>query len=180
MPYHDHEVRCCKKLQCSSMPGAREDVSGLYHPVFGEELHEPEYGELVGFSFYLKSPGNMRLKVKRSQTAWAKPSCIVQPRRSSEVQQVIRILTRRNYPFAIRSGGHMPSPLAANINNGVLIDMAMFNGVDYDATKNEARVGAGQRWESVYNALDAYNVTVVGGRVLDVGVGGLILGCEYC
>ncbi|CAD6593166.1 MAG: hypothetical protein ASARMPRED_007094 [Alectoria sarmentosa] len=51
-----------------------------------------------------------------------------------------------------------------------------FNGVSYDATKNVATVGAGQRWDNVYNQLDPHNVTVVGGRVLDVGVGGLVLG----
>ena len=73
----------------------------------------------------------------------------------------------------------MPSPLAANINNGVLIDMAKFNGVSYDAVRNEAKVGAGQRWGNVYDALDPYNVTVVGGRVLDVGVGGFILGSWF-
>lgn len=73
----------------------------------------------------------------------------------------------------------MPFPLAANINDGVLIDMALMNGVSYDAAHSEARVGAGQRWRDVYHALDSYKVTVVGGRVLDVGVGGLILGCEY-
>lgn len=28
----------------------------------------------------------------------------------------------------------------------------------------------------MYTALDRHNVTVVGGRVLDVGVGGLVLG----
>ena len=72
----------------------------------------------------------------------------------------------------------MPSPLAANINNGVLIDMSLFNGVTYDTTKNVATVGAGQRWRNVYDHLDPYNVTVVGGRVLDVGVGGLTLGSE--
>lgn len=72
----------------------------------------------------------------------------------------------------------MPSPLAANINNGVLIDMSMFDGVTYDAANNVATVGAGQRWSNLYNQLDPHNVTVVGGRVLDVGVGGLILGGE--
>ena len=72
----------------------------------------------------------------------------------------------------------MPSPLAANINDGVLIDMSMFNGVKYDAANSLATVGAGQKWESVYDQLDPYNVTVVGGRVLDVGVGGLTLGSE--
>lgn len=37
-------------------------------------------------------------------------------------------------------------------------------------------MGSGLRWGEVYNQLDDFNVTVVGGRVLDVGVGGLILG----
>ena len=72
----------------------------------------------------------------------------------------------------------MPSPLAANINNGVLIDMSMFKGVTYNAANSVATVGAGQRWGDVYNQLDPHNVTVAGGRVLDVAVGGLILGCE--
>lgn len=76
----------------------------------------------------------------------------------------------------MRSGGHSPSPGAANINNGVLIDMSQFNQVTYDAANSLAIVGAGQTWSNVYNTLDQYNVTVVGGRVLDVGVGGLVLG----
>ena len=73
----------------------------------------------------------------------------------------------------------MPSPLGANINNGVLIDMSMFKGVIYDADKSVAIVGAGQTWGDVYNQLDPHNVTVVGGRVLDVGVAGLTLGGEF-
>ena len=89
---------------------------------------------------------------------------------------MVRLLTDRHVPFAVRSGGHLPSPLGANINDGILIDMSMFKGVAYDATNNVAKVGAGQRWKTVYDALDAYNVTVVGGRVVDVGVAGLTLG----
>ena len=75
----------------------------------------------------------------------------------------------------------MPSPGAANINNGVLIDMSQFNQVVYDSVRSLATIGAGQQWENVYSQLDQFNVTVVGGRVLDVGVGGLILGsgCSY-
>ena len=114
----------------------------------------------------------------RSETAWAKPSCIVRPPDTPKLQQAVRILTSHHAPFAIRSGGHMPSPLAANINNGALIDMSMFNDVIYDAANNVAKVGAGQRWGDVYKRLDPHNVTVVGGRVLDVGVAGLTLGCE--
>ena len=73
----------------------------------------------------------------------------------------------------------MPSPLAANINDGILIDMSSFKGFSYDAAKSVVTVGTGQKWRDVYTQLDLYNRTVVGGRVLDVGVGGLILGCKF-
>lgn len=54
--------------------------------------------------------------------------------------------------------------------------MSKFNNTYYDATNNRVQIGAGMKWTDVYRSLDRYNVTVVGGRVLDVGVGGLILG----
>ena len=112
----------------------------------------------------------------RSATAWAKPSCIFQPSNEAELQRAIQVLTSQDVMFAICSGGHSPSPLAANISNGILIDMSLFDTLSYDAAANVAIVGAGQRWANVYAHLDQGNVTVVGGRVLDVGVGGLTQG----
>ncbi|KAI1657067.1 FAD-binding domain-containing protein [Daldinia decipiens] len=111
-----------------------------------------------------------------SQTAWKTPTCIFQPESVEDLQTVIPKLADANVSFAVRSGGHSPSPGAANIDQGVLIDLSRFNSVDYDAENNVANIGAGQKWENVYKQLDQFNVTVVGGRVLDVGVGGLILG----
>ncbi len=73
----------------------------------------------------------------------------------------------------------MPSPLAANINDGILIDMSLFTGISYDPRSHVATIGTGQIWRNVYSHLEQYNVTVVGGRVLEVGVGGLILGCTW-
>lgn len=37
-------------------------------------------------------------------------------------------------------------------------------------------LGPGLRWGDVYNALDSYGVSLIGGRIPQVGVGGLILG----
>ncbi|PYH43915.1 FAD-binding oxidoreductase [Aspergillus saccharolyticus JOP 1030-1] len=111
-----------------------------------------------------------------SATAWAKPSCIVQPRQIADLQAIVRLVTRDQVPFAIRSGGHMPSPLGANINRGVLIDMSGFNSFLYNSTSTLATVGMGQTWLTVYEGLEVYNRTAVGGRVPEVGVGGLLLG----
>ncbi|KAL8867990.1 MAG: hypothetical protein Q9174_005292 [Haloplaca sp. 1 TL-2023] len=133
---------------------------------FRNGTHLPSYGDYL------------RLSTENwSATAWAKPACIIQPRKTKDLQQVVRTLTSQNISFAIRSGGHMPSPGAANIDDGVLVDMSSFREVSYNATDNTARVGPGQTWGGVYAHLDEYNVTVVGGRVLEVGVGGLVLGC---
>ncbi|KAI2620981.1 putative FAD-binding oxidoreductase [Hypomontagnella submonticulosa] len=111
-----------------------------------------------------------------SHTVWAKPSCIIQPSDAKELSYVVSTVVDWNVKFAVRSGGHSVVPGAANINGGVLIDLVKFNTVEYDAAKKVAVVGTGLRWKEVYTALDPYNVTVVGGRVLDVGVGGLTLG----
>lgn len=112
-----------------------------------------------------------------SQTAWKLPTCIVLPTTTAETQEVVKILVANNVSFAIRSGGHSPNPFDANINDGVLISTEMLNNqVSYDPSTNSVSFGTGLRWDTVYSALDPYNVTLVGGRVMTVGVGGLILG----
>ncbi|TGJ87169.1 hypothetical protein E0Z10_g1588 [Xylaria hypoxylon] len=110
------------------------------------------------------------------QTAWASPTCVIQPTTAHQVSRAIRYLSQSGVHFAIRSGGHSPAPLGANINDGVLFDMSGFNSVEYDAQLGVAIVGTGMRWGEVYRHLDQYNVTVVGGRIVEVGVGGLTLG----
>ena len=99
----------------------------------------------------------------------------MQPTTAEEVQQIVELLVPNEVPFAIRSGGHSPSPGAANINNGVLIDLAALNEITYDASSGTVTVGAGNKWGDVYKALDPYKVTAVGARDLDVGVGGFLL-----
>ncbi|KAK4248354.1 hypothetical protein C7999DRAFT_13716 [Corynascus novoguineensis] len=111
-----------------------------------------------------------------SQTSWQKPSCIATPQSVSQVQSIFLTLRRENVPFAVRSGGHSPAPFDSNINTGVLISLAKLNGMSYDEVRQTATIGPGARWGQVYAALDPFNVTVVGGRVGDVGVGGLVLG----
>src|SRR5438045_2490064 len=60
----------------------------------------------------------------RSQAAWKHPSCIFQPAVAHDLEIVIPMLGQADVHFAIRSGGHMPAPGFANIDNGVLIDMS--------------------------------------------------------
>ncbi|CAG8949541.1 hypothetical protein HYFRA_00007773 [Hymenoscyphus fraxineus] len=111
-----------------------------------------------------------------SQVAWRKPTCIITPATTTDLQSIVRMLTEFNQKFAIRSGGHSTAQEAANIDDGVLVDMSLIKEVTYNAAKNTVVVASGNRWGDVYKILDPFNVTAVGARIMDVGVGGSILG----
>jgi FAD/FMN-containing dehydrogenase len=50
------------------------------------------------------------------------------------------------------------------------------NKIEVSKDRKSATYGAGLRWADVYSALEKEGLMVVGGRVADVGVGGLTLG----
>ena len=106
------------------------------------------------------------------------PTCFFHPFTPAEIATALPILSTSSCPFAVKSGGHGIWGGLANIQDGVSIDLAEFNGVDVDGGKQGtvARVGVGMKWEDVYNFLGARGLAVVGGRWGSVGVGGLTLG----
>ena len=110
------------------------------------------------------------------------PSCVVSPTNSKDVSSIVNILTEaRNGSedapmLSIRSGGHAPLPGAANNNGGVTIDMRGLANVKVSPGRNMVSVGAGAIWSDVYDRLVPMNLTVLGARVADLGVGGLLTG----
>ena len=54
--------------------------------------------------------------------------------------------------------------------------MSRFNHLSYDTEAQTADIGAGLRWDAVYELLNPKGVTVLGGRTSGVGVAGFILG----
>jgi FAD/FMN-containing dehydrogenase len=82
--------------------------------------------------------------------------------------------------FAVRSGGHSPNPGFSSVQeSGLLIDLKKLNQVSVSEDKKVASLGPGGRWGDVYEALDPYGVSVIGGRIPQVGVAGAILGGVY-
>ena len=73
-------------------------------------------------------------------------------------------------------GGHGAFKGASNIPGGITIDLQLLNAITVSSDKSTTRVGPGNRWTDVYNALTPQGLSVVGGRVAEIGVGGLILG----
>ncbi|KAF4539823.1 FAD binding domain containing protein [Lasiodiplodia theobromae] len=109
------------------------------------------------------------------------PWCLVQPLNTEEVSKIVATLVTASKEdhecrFAVRSGGHMTWAGAANIDDGVTIDLSYMNSTTYHAENSTAAILPGARWESVYATLDALNVSSPGGRCNVPGVGGLVTG----
>lgn len=56
------------------------------------------------------------------------------------------------------------------------MDLRELNSVKLSQDGHSVSVGAGATWDAVYSLLDPLNLSVVGGRVAGVGVGGLTIG----
>ena len=59
---------------------------------------------------------------------------------------------------------------------GIHIAMSNFNRLQHNEDTATVDIGAGLRWDNVYDLLNPKGYTVVGGRVRGVGVAGFILG----
>ena len=75
----------------------------------------------------------------------------------------------------MKGGGHTANP-GFSSTEGVHITMTRFNDVVYNANSGTADIGAGLAGDAVYEALEPYNVSILGGRVRDVGIAGFTLG----
>ncbi|KAK0634024.1 putative oxidoreductase [Immersiella caudata] len=122
-----------------------------------------------------------------AQQSEVAPLCVVSPTTTEDVSEVIKALVgtlgslgnpeeRATCRFAVRSGGHSTVPGSVNSDGGVTVDLRALDGVEVSEDKKTARIGVGARWGAVYQYLEEFGLAVAGGRVSDVGVGGLTLG----
>ncbi|EWY81956.1 hypothetical protein FOYG_16161 [Fusarium oxysporum NRRL 32931] len=106
------------------------------------------------------------------EQAQCKPHCIIQPCKSQELSDVMRILRNTGSPFGVKSGGHGRLAGESSVSSGVLIDLKRLDKVELSADKTSCKVGPGNNWKSVYGHLNPQGLMVVGGRASTVGVGG--------
>ncbi|KAI3047264.1 hypothetical protein CBS147352_6895 [Aspergillus niger] len=104
------------------------------------------------------------------------PACVFQPASTVEVAVGLLLSELTLCPFAVKSGGHAAFAGASNIQDGLTIDLVGLNSTALSRNSTIASVGAGNRWLDVYDWLDPMGLSVIGGRVSDIGVGGLTLG----
>ena len=73
---------------------------------------------------------------------------------------------------------HTPFKGAATLDQGVVIDLSRLPSAGLSRDGKTMTVSPARRWDDLYEELDPLNLTVIGGRVAGVGVGGLVLGCK--
>ncbi|ORX90094.1 FAD-binding domain-containing protein [Basidiobolus meristosporus CBS 931.73] len=112
-----------------------------------------------------------------SETAEVHSAAVVRPKTSQDLSNIIKLASSYGIDFAVVSGGHNND--GASSTKGLLIDLSQFNQVQLSGDKKTVTVGAGLRWGAVYKQLTPHNISLVGGRVSSVGVGGFTLGGGY-
>lgn len=65
---------------------------------------------------------------------------------------------------------------SSSIDSGFVIDLRDMNRVDVFPEEHRVTLGPGSVWQHVYSTLAPYNLTVVGGRINEIGVGGFLAG----
>ncbi|KEY69603.1 hypothetical protein S7711_06230 [Stachybotrys chartarum IBT 7711] len=130
--------------------------------------------------FYPGSPGyEAQLESYFTPQAMAvQPACFVRPKSVDDVAVTIRALglSAQDGSVAIRSGGHTWFAASNSAPGGITVDLRALRSFDVSGDMSSISVGPGVTWDTIYNRLDPLGVSVAGGRVAGVGVGGLTLG----
>ncbi|KAL3456704.1 hypothetical protein BJX64DRAFT_296469 [Aspergillus heterothallicus] len=107
-----------------------------------------------------------------------RPSCVFVPAVDSDVSILVLLAQLTAGPYAVKCGGHAAFAGASSSPGGITVALHDLNEVTLSHDRRIATVGSGYIWEHVYAALEPYGLAVVGGRLTDPGVGGLITGGE--
>ncbi|KAI5462641.1 FAD binding domain-containing protein [Mariannaea sp. PMI_226] len=108
--------------------------------------------------------------------AEVRPYCIFKPSKPADVSVVVLLSRLTQCPFAAKSGGHAAFAGASNIEGGITISFEKLNQIKLSSDKKIASVQPGNTWQRVYSELSKSDLSVIGGRVSHIGVGGLTTG----
>lgn len=104
-----------------------------------------------------------------------RPAIIARSVDAADVISAVQIARESDLPLAVRGGGHNGGGLGT-VDDGLVIDLSLLNGVRVDPQARTARVGGGCTWADVDHATHAFGLATPSGTVSSTGVGGLTLG----
>ncbi|KAK1961422.1 FAD binding domain-containing protein [Colletotrichum sublineola] len=108
--------------------------------------------------------------------AEVRSSCIFKPSKPEEVSVMVLLSRLTRCPFAAKSGGHAAMAGASSAEGGITVSFTNMKSVSLSADKTVASIQPGNIWGDVYEELAKSDLTVIGGRLYNIGVGGLTTG----
>jgi FAD/FMN-containing dehydrogenase len=104
-----------------------------------------------------------------------RPAAVAYPATADEVSEIVRAATASGLRVAPQGTGHNAGPLGS-LEDVVLLRTSAMTGVEIDAERRIARVGAGVLWLDVVEAAAEHGLAALHGSSPDVGVVGYSLG----
>ncbi|EEA19222.1 FAD binding domain protein [Talaromyces marneffei ATCC 18224] len=104
------------------------------------------------------------------------PQSIFKAANAIDVSSAVLLAELFSCPFAVKSGGHAAFSGASSIQGGLNIDLGALDSITLNKDHTIASAGAGNVWVDVYDYLEPYGLSVIGGRVSTIGLGGLTTG----
>jgi FAD/FMN-containing dehydrogenase len=104
-----------------------------------------------------------------------KPALVVRASGTADVISAVNFARDNRLLLAIRGGGHSVAGLSS-VDGGLLLDLALLNGVDVDPEARTVRVQGGALVGDMDHETQAFGLVAPNGVVSDTGVAGLTLG----
>jgi len=104
-----------------------------------------------------------------------RPMVIVRCADVADVQLAVGFARDHGVDLSVRGGAHSVPGFGTN-DNGVVIDLALMNGVRVDPRRQTARAEGGCTWGGFNHATYPYGLATTGGIIASTGIAGLTLG----
>ncbi|MGH2945075.1 MAG: FAD-binding oxidoreductase [Solirubrobacteraceae bacterium] len=136
-----------------------------------EELRAAIRGDLL----VPEDPGYAQVRPAFNAMYPGRPAVVVRATGTADVVDAVQFARQHGLLVAVRGGGHSVAGLSS-VDGGLLIDLAVMNGVIVDRDARIARVQGGALWGDVDRETQRFGLVAPGGVVSDTGVAGLTLG----
>jgi FAD/FMN-containing dehydrogenase len=103
------------------------------------------------------------------------PALIVRARDVADVIATVNFARDNHLLLAIRGGGHN-GPGLGTVDDGVVLDLGLMNGIRVDPATRTARVEGGALLGDVHHATFPFDLALPSGIIASTGVGGITLG----
>ncbi len=104
-----------------------------------------------------------------------RPALIVRCKDVADVQAAVKFAHKEGLELAVRGGGHSGAGLGS-VDDGLVVDLSLLNGVRVDPGARTATVEGGATIGDLDHAAGGFGLAVPAGIISTTGVGGLTLG----